>query len=319
MGSSITDQEVKAIILRELPAIVGQDEQVRELILRLSREHFADKSETERRFDQMLEELRREREEETRRWEEENRRWEEHRAEDARRWEEHRAEDARKWEEQNRKWEEHRAEDARKWEEQNRKWEEHRAEDARKWEEQNRKWEEQNQKWEEQNRRWWENQKAINEMLASIKALARKHDITLGALGARWGLNTEESFRSALKGILEESFGVEVVRVVEWDDEGEVFGHPDQIELDLMIRNGMLILGEIKSSMSRSDMYAFDRKTRFYERKHQQKANRRIVISPMVEEAARQVADRLGIEVYSYAEDVSPEPMAENPSATDQR
>lgn len=67
--------------------------------------------------------------------------------------------------------------------------------------------EEQNRKWEEQNRKWDQNQLVINEMLQSIRDLARKHDSTIGALGSRWGLHTEQSFRNALKGILDQSFG----------------------------------------------------------------------------------------------------------------
>jgi hypothetical protein len=63
-------------------------------------------------------------------------------------------------------------------------------------------------------------------MLQAIQALARKHDSTIGALGARWGLHSEQSFRNALRGILEDSFGVQVLNVVEFDDEGQVFGHP---------------------------------------------------------------------------------------------
>jgi hypothetical protein len=207
------------------------------------------KTETQSRFDQVLEELRRDREE-----------------------------NARKWDEQNRKWNE-----------------------------QNRKWDEQNRKWDEQNRKWDENQKVINEMLTEIRALSRKHDSTIGALGARWGLHTEQSFRHALQGILEDSFAVEVINVTEYDDEGEVFGRPDQVELDIIIVNGQLILAEIKSSMSKSDMYVFERKVRFYEKRHQRQANRAIVISPMVDERAKKVAQKLGIEVYSYAEDVSVE------------
>ena len=166
--------------------------------------------------------------------------------------------------------------------------------------------EEQARKWEAQDQKWEENQATINAMLQEIRDLSRKHDSTIGALGARWGLHTEQSFRNALKGILENSFGVEVLNVTEFDDEGEVFGRPDQVELDVIIQDGTLILCEIKSSMSKSDMYAFDRKVRFYEKRHSRKAHRAVVISPMVERRAREVAQKLGIEVYSYAEDVDP-------------
>ena len=217
--------EIKQIIKRELPTIMREDEEIRQFILHLTRTQFADKTETESRFDRLLDELRCDREEQSKRWA-------------------------------------------------------------------------------EQNAKWDENQRVINQMLQEIRGLSRKHDSSIGALGARWGLYTEQSFRSALKAILEESFAVEVQSVTEFDETGYVFGHPDQVELDIIIKDGLLIICEIKSSMSRSDMYAFGRKVEFYERGHQQKATRRLVISPMVDEYAQRVAKKLGIEVYSYAEAV---------------
>jgi hypothetical protein len=141
-------------------------------------------------------------------------------------------------------------------------------------------------------------------MLKDIHALATKHDSTLGALGARWGLHAEQSFRNALAGILEASFDVEVLNVTEYDEAGEVFGRPDQVELDLIIKDGTLILCEIKSSMSKADMYIFERKVRFYEKRHNRQASRIMVISPMVDKQAQALAKTLGIEVYSYADDV---------------
>jgi hypothetical protein len=218
MEEKMSVTEIKQIIKRELPTIMREDEEIRQFILHLARTQFADKTETESHFDRLLDELRRDRE--------------------------------------------------------------------------------------EQNRKWDENQRVINQMLQEIRGLSRKHDSTIGALGARWGLYTEQSFRSALKAILEESFAVEVQSVTEFDETGYVFGHPDQVELDIIIKDGLLIICEIKSSMSRSDMYAFGRKVEFYERGHQQKATRRLAISPMVDEYAQRVAKKLGIEVYSYAETV---------------
>ncbi len=106
------------------------------------------------------------------------------------------------------------------------------------------------------------------------------------------------------KDILEEFPGIKVINVVEYDDAGEVFGRPDQIELDLIIRDGLLIICEIKSSMSKSDMYAFERKVRFYEQRHNREASRILVISAMVDDKARAVAESLGILVYSYAHKV---------------
>jgi hypothetical protein len=51
-------------------------------------------------------------------------------------------------------------------------------------------------------------------------------------------------------------------------------------------------------------MYIFERKARFYEKRHQRQANRLIVISPMIDARARQVAERLGIETYGDSTEV---------------
>jgi len=291
-------QQVREIIMQELPGILQKDAEMQRFILRLSRRHFADKQETNNHFDRLLDEMRRDREEQSRKWAEHNRR-------EAEKWAENQTainqmldsirESDRKWAENqatiNQMLESIRASE-RRWEEQDREWEEHNKREA--------------EKWEEQNKKWRENQDAINQTLASIRASEHKYESTIGALGARWGLHSEQSFRNGLRGILQESFDVKVLNVIEHDDEGEVFGRPEQIELDIIIKNGLLIICEIKSSMSKAQMYAFERKVKFYEKKHNRKASKALVISPMVDKKAKAVADKLGIQVYSYAQDVDP-------------
>ncbi|MEA3643765.1 MAG: DUF3782 domain-containing protein [Lamprobacter sp.] len=83
----------------------------------------------------------------------------------------------------------------------------------RKWEEQNRKWDEQNRHLAEQNRKWDEQNRINHQLLDEIRQARTRHEQSIGALGARWDLASEVSFRSALKGILEKSFGVEVINV----------------------------------------------------------------------------------------------------------
>jgi len=219
------NEEIKKIIMTELPRLMKSDPDIRTFILDVTRERYADKTETERRIDRILDELKKDRE-------------------------------------------------------------------AR------------DKKWEAQEKKWEENQKVINEMLVSIKAVDRRIDSTIGALGARWGLQTEGAFRDGLKAILEESFGVKVERYEDYDHDGGVFGRPDQVELDVIIHDRTLILCEIKSSISKSEIYTFWRKKDFYENRHGRKANRVIVISPMVDDSAMAVAKDLGVEVYGYAGDV---------------
>jgi len=79
---------------------------------------------------------------------------------------------------------------------------------------------------------------------------------------------------------LEKNFDTQVLNVNEYDDQGEVFGRPDQIELDIIIKNGLLLICDLKSSIDKGGMYLFECKARFYERRHDRKADRLIVISP---------------------------------------
>ena len=182
-------------------------------------------------------------------------------------------------------------------EEQARKWDENQAELRNDREEQARKWEEQNLKWDE-------NQAELKRLHEEIMAQAQKHDRSIGALGSRWGLQSEKAFRDALAGILEKNFGVEVLNINEYDEQGVVFGRPDQVELDVIIKNGLLLICELKSSIDKAGMYIFERKARFYEQRHQRTADRLIVISPMIDARAHKVAEKLGIETYGDSTEV---------------
>lgn len=264
----MTSESLKELIKRELPALLRSDPALRRFILDLTRETYADRRETEDRFDRILEELRNDREE------------------------------------QARKWDANQAELRRDREERARVWDEYKVEQNLKWEDQNRKWDEQNLKWEEQNRKWDENQAELKRLHEEIMAQAKKFDRSIGALGARWGIQSEKAFREALAGILEQNFGAKVLHINEYDERGEVFGRADQVELDIIIKNGLLLICELKSSIDKAGMYIFERKARFYEQRRQRTANRLIVISPMIEPKARKVAEKLGIETYSDSSEV---------------
>ena len=228
-----TMETIKSEILEQMPLLIEQDPAFCATLARALRGEFIPRAETESRFDKLLDELRRDREEQS-----------------------------RKWEEQNRKWAETKAESDRKW-------------DA--------------------------NQIELKRLHEEVMA---KIDRTIGGLGARWGMQSERTFRNALAGILEKNFGVQVKNVTEYDESGEVFGRPDQVELDVIIKNGLLIVCELKSSVDKAAMYVFERKVRFYEKRQQRQVTRMIVISPMIAPAAGAVGERLGIEMYSDSIDV---------------
>lgn len=274
-----TKEEIKKIIMAELPILVESDPEIRKFILSVTAVKYADKSKTEIRIDRVLDELKKDREARDKKWAAQEKKQDE------------------KWKAQEKKWADQNKKQDEKWKAQEKRWVTWEKKQALKWDAQEKKWD----AWE---RKWEENQKVIREMLVSIKAINRRIDSSIGALGSRWGLHAESAFRNGLKGILEESFGVNVERYEDYDHEGSIFGRPDQVELDLIIYNNTLILCEIKSSISKSQMYTFWRKKNFYAERHNRKVDRAIVISPMVDDNARPVAKDLDIEVYSYAEDV---------------
>jgi len=88
-----------------------------------------------------------------------------------------------------------------------------------------------------------------------------------------------------------------------YDDEGSVFGRPDQIEIDILIRDDKITAIEIKSSMSKSDVYTFDNKVSFYEKRHQVKVNRKLIITPMLDPRAKELVETLGMKVYTSCYD----------------
>ncbi len=190
-------------------------------------------------------------------------------------------------------------------EERSREWREYQDKQDRKWDEQKV---EDRRKWDEQNRKWQESGERFDHTHQEIMALAERLERRVGALGSRWGIQSETSFRNALAGILERTFGVQVVNVNEFDDQGTVFGRPDQVELDVIVKNSLLLICELKSSIDKAGMYIFECKARFYEQRHQRKADRLIVVSPMIDARARKVAEKLGIEMFSDSSQVEEQP-----------
>jgi hypothetical protein len=146
MNPTTDNQNIKKLIKQELPGLMKRDRKIREWIIQLTKEQLTVKAneietKTESRFDRLLEELKKDRE--------------------------------------------------------------------------------------EQNKKWEENQKEIRKLYFALeknwKESNRKRNTSVGALGARWGLRSEGSFRNALKGILAD-LGLRVEHIDDYDEEGMVYG-----------------------------------------------------------------------------------------------
>ena len=119
------------------------------------------------------------------------------------------------------------------------------------------------------------------------------------ALGARWGIHAEKAFRESLKGILEEEFGAKVERWVAKDLDGQVFGYPSDVEVDLAVKDGRTILIEVSSHIRASDVLVFKRKADFYERTTGIRADRLVIVTPYADERALKAARKMGVEIYT--------------------
>lgn len=73
--------EVIALIQQELPRLMAQEPQVRGFILQTVSDFYMDRREADIKFDRILAELQRDREEQARKWDEQNRKWDEQLAE----------------------------------------------------------------------------------------------------------------------------------------------------------------------------------------------------------------------------------------------
>jgi hypothetical protein len=92
-----------------------------------------------------------------------------------------------------------------------------------------------------------------------------------------------------------------VAKVEKWvyyDSSGEVYGKPGVIEVDMVIKDGEHVLIEVKSSISRGDVYEFWRISELY-KKVTGSIPRLVMVSPYVDGKARELAESLGIEIYT--------------------
>jgi hypothetical protein len=121
----------------------------------------------------------------------------------------------------------------------------------------------------------------------------------ISALGARWGLMAEDAFREGLRGLLERELGLKVERWRAYDETGMVFGYPSEVEVDVTVSDGKLILIEVSSHVRASDVFQFRRKAELYEKMTGRKPDRLIIVTPYIDEKALEAARQLGVEAYT--------------------
>ena len=293
---SLTEEEIRELIANEFPRLITQNTEIRYELIGVMSETFAKKED----ITAILNELRQMREESERQRVEFRQEMKALREESEQRWGNFRQE-----------MEALREESDRLREESEQRWVEFREEMQVLREESNRLREESEQRWVEFRQEMEAQREESNQLREESRAsraylddeLKRFHH-TVQGLGARWGLQSEEAFRNGLAAILTDELGFRVERYEGYDDSGSVFGHPEQVEMDVIIRNASVIAVEIKSSVSRGDLALFHRKVAFFEQTENVTVNRKFFISPFVDPNAVGLATGMGIELYTHSLDI---------------
>jgi len=101
---------------------------------------------------------------------------------------------------------------------------------------------------------------------------------------------SEYAFREGYAEVLEKT-GFTVVKWKRRDTNRIIFPYPRDVEIDILIKNGRTLAIEVKSSVTKGEVEAFDRSVQFYEKVEGKKVDDKIIVGvypyPGVVEYAR--------------------------------
>lgn len=121
--------------------------------------------------------------------------------------------------------------------------------------------------------------------------------LELSAISGRLGRGMEEVIRRTIERFSGLHFR-EVKRLVLEDEEGEVFGTGAQIEFDAYLEDTDSFVVEVKTHIRTDDVYTLKKKVEYAQRRLQKSLNP-IVISSRIDQRAKRLCDKLGIQVIS--------------------
>jgi len=137
--------------------------------------------------------------------------------------------------------------------------------------------------------------------ICDLSRAVRELTATVNRIGIRYGIGTEEAFRESIKYLIEDLLGT--YRVTKWkyyDNEGIVYGHPSDIDVDVLISDHEHIIIEYKAYADRSDLAELYRIGRLYEKVTGVKP-RLLMVAASYRRRAKELADKLGIEIRGIA------------------
>jgi len=120
-------------------------------------------------------------------------------------------------------------------------------------------------------------------------------------IGNRFGVLVESAFRSAISGILRRYFGADAKRWTYMDEDGIVYGYKALVEVDVVIKDDIHILIEVKSRADPGDVLELVRIGKLYEKVVGVKP-RLAIVAGYVSKKTYEVAARNNVEIYTYLE-----------------
>ncbi|MFH1954840.1 MAG: DUF3782 domain-containing protein [Pseudomonadota bacterium] len=124
--------------------------------------------------------------------------------------------------------------------------------------------------------------------------------IKVDTVGARWGIFAESTIRNTLRELLLKDFKVKEVK--EWkaqDKDGFVFGYPQEIQVDLLLKNKEDYVVEIKSSAGSGDVTLLHRKAKLYTQ-ITGTSPKMIFVAVNMNKEGRKSCQKLNIELITY-------------------
>ncbi|MEX2719862.1 MAG: DUF3782 domain-containing protein [Candidatus Wukongarchaeota archaeon] len=158
-----------------------------------------------------------------------------------------------------------------------------------------------NRRFEEVDKRFEEMDRRFNQLVLEMREGFARVDRTISALGARWGLMSERAYRNGIRELLHSKLGWKVEQWEVMDKEAVVYGKPSIVEVDLLIKDDVHTLIEIKASVSKSDVAETLRIGTLYEKISKIKPEL-LIITPFCDEKARIFAKENNVKIITAEE-----------------
>jgi len=143
------------------------------------------------------------------------------------------------------------------------------------------------------NRRFDDVNRRFEEMNEHLKGMREDFHNAISGVGSRWGVDAERAFRAGMRKILKENYGVDVEEYYIEDKEGVIKGRYAKYQVDLLVKDSVHILVDVKSSADDFDVYKLHQLGEIYRSMTGIKP-RVILVAAYVREEAMEEAMRCG-------------------------